>query len=45
MPPILAPPGNSTAAKKHAPGLEHGGLKAELTHIHIRHADRSALLP
>jgi hypothetical protein len=29
--------GDSTAPKQQAPGLEHGGLKAELTHIHIRH--------
>jgi hypothetical protein len=42
--PAVDQPGDSTAAKQQAPGLEHGGLKAELTHIHVRHAGGSALL-
>jgi hypothetical protein len=35
---------DSTVPKQQAPGLEHGGLKADLTHIHVRHSSLTALL-
>jgi hypothetical protein len=36
--------GDSAAPKQQAPGSTHGGLKAELSHVHVRHAGGTALL-
>jgi hypothetical protein len=42
--PSSARPGDSTAPQQQVPGLEHGGLKAEFPHIHVRHAGGRTLL-
>ena len=42
--PLVGAAGESTAARQQAPGLEHGGLIAELTHVHVRHAGGTTLV-